>query len=444
MSFVATYRHLKGKIQAFNLFEDVEKTDDEDLKNQRISTWIFLIFLFLSIFSLLIYASLTNVTKTFVIHQPTISVYKDLQFKYPNTLVCPCRQILNEYSTFIVSFTAKFNQICSSDFVSEQWLNHVNYRFLPQIEYHYIFDFRHSAYSFFQMLRTLCTLVSQTINDQLIEFHSTRLLTENLLSEETFLATTFSSKDQFLNMTASSFQTSLNSLRTTIQQNGIVNRLETNFQLIFSSLTIGMQTVVGTLRYPLTECSCDVSSYCNTTTGIFTVLRKDRSSNNDSYDWNAFINKLYDVQLLFDVPGINVGCFILDAVLQSDLSCLYNSSCLLQLNMYLNDSLYPFTARALNLSDSSFPTVNDLVERLMVEEWFFNSSYDLYFSQCNPSTCTYTYTTQFDLLFIITTVMGSLGGIVTILMLITLPLVVFTRRFICHRWRSTAIQTERG
>ena len=102
MPFIATYIHLKGKIQAFSLFKDVEKIDEEDLKNQRISTWLFLILLFLSIFSLLIYASLRSVTKTIVIQQPTISVYKDLQFKYPNTLVCPCRQILNEYSTFIV------------------------------------------------------------------------------------------------------------------------------------------------------------------------------------------------------------------------------------------------------------------------------------------------------------------------------------------------------
>ena len=97
------------------------------------------ILLFLSISSVIIYASLTNVTKTMVIQQPTITLYKQLQSKYPNTLVCPCQQVLNEYSTFILfHYIPKFNQICSSDFVSEQWLNYVNYRLLPQIEYHYV------------------------------------------------------------------------------------------------------------------------------------------------------------------------------------------------------------------------------------------------------------------------------------------------------------------
>jgi hypothetical protein len=151
MALVAIYTRLKNKIQTINLCKDIDKTEEEDLKNQKISTWIFLVLLFLSIFTLLVYASVTSVTKTMVIQQPQISIYKDLQSKYSNTLVCPCQQILNQYSTFIILFKAKFNQICSSDFVSEQWLNYVNYRLLPQIDYHYVFDFRHSAYSFFQM-----------------------------------------------------------------------------------------------------------------------------------------------------------------------------------------------------------------------------------------------------------------------------------------------------
>jgi hypothetical protein len=442
MALVTIYAHLKNKIQTVTLFEDVEKTEEEDLKNQRISTLIFLVLLVLSIFSLLTSASLTSVTKTVVVQQPTITLYKELQSKYPNTLVCSCQQVLNEYSTFIVSFMPKFNQICSSDFVSEQWLSYVNYRLLPQLEYHYVFDFRHSAYSFFQMLQTLCTLVSQNINDQLIQFYSTSLLTENLISEETFLATILASKNQFLNTTASSFQTSLTSLRTIVQGNAILNRLGTNYYSQLQSSEYEEYSSTATLFYLPDWCSCAVSSYCNTTTGIFTVLLNS-SYYPPYYPYIPFYN-FAEVHLLFHIPGINVGCFILDAVLQSDLSCLYNSSCLSQLNTYLNDSLYPFNATALNVSYSSLPTVKNLVDNSMVDEWLFNSSYELYFSQCNPSTCTYTYVKQFDILFIITTVTGTIGGIVTILMLITLPLVVFSRRFVCRRHQPSVTQTEIG
>ena len=181
--------------------------------------------------------------------------------------------------------------------------------------------------------------------------------------------------------------------------------------------------------YPPDGCSCSVTSYCNTTAGIFSLVRRHYPSNaNPEYPYILTI-PLYHINRLFYVPGINVGCYSLNGVLQSNLSCLYNSSCLSQLNTHLNDSLHPFNATALNVSNSSLlPTVGELVEMLMVDEWLFNSSYDSYFTQCNPSTCTYTYTKQFDILFIITKVMGSIGGIVTILMLVTLPLVTFTRR----------------
>ena len=86
------------------------------------------------------------------------------------------------------------------------------------------------------MLDTLCTLVAQTINDQLMQFYSTTLLTQNLMSEETFLVTALAFKDHFLNTTASSFQTSLSLLQTIIQANNLVNRLRTN--AILQSLSI--------------------------------------------------------------------------------------------------------------------------------------------------------------------------------------------------------------
>ncbi|CAF4010727.1 unnamed protein product [Adineta steineri] len=297
------------------------------------------------------------------------------------------------------------------------------------------------------MLQTLCILVSQTINDQLIQFYSLTLLTENLVSEEIFVATVLASKDQFINMTTSSVQTSLNILRTFMQGNALLNRLGTNYRLIDVLLDQTKQFVfeqANVNMFPSPDkCQCSVSSYCKAITGIYSLL--PTNSPGYSHIEYPYMQRFssYEVRQLFNVSGIYVGCVILDAVLQSDLSCLYNSSCLSQLNNYLNDSLHPFNATPLNsVSYSSLPTVNDLIEKLMVDEWIFNSSYQSYFSQCNSSICTYTYTKQFDVLFMATTVISSIGGIVTILMLVTLPSVTFICRFIYRRRRLPIIQTE--
>ncbi|CAF1142146.1 unnamed protein product [Didymodactylos carnosus] len=426
----------KQKVRSLNLFGNVDEASEED---RLLATFIFLTLLLLAIVALLVYSSLTSITKTVIVERPTVTLYKELELKHPNTLTCPCRQILNAYSKFVLSFIPKFNQICSSDFVSDDWLNYVNYRPFLDIKYHYIFDFRHSAYSFFQMLRTLCKLVSQTIDDQLIEFYSTTLLTESAISEDTFLATANATKQQFIDITAASFVTSLNSVQTVVQGNAIANRLATNYYLLTFFHKNNWYDISHARLYP-PYCTCIYSSYCKAVTGIYTIYFNNEPTCNGTVmeHEHSTCAMLIQGQLQFRVPGVNVGCLVLDAVLQSDLSCLYNSSCLNELNTYLNDSLYyPFNARPLNISSSpslSPLKMSDLVDRLLVDEWQFEPSYESYFNQCNPQSCAYTYAKQFDVIYVITTTIGCIGGIVTILMLITLRLVTFTRKRVDRAW----------
>ncbi|CAF4438689.1 unnamed protein product, partial [Didymodactylos carnosus] len=73
----------------------------------------------------------------------------------------------------------------------------------------------------------------------------------------------------------------------------------------------------------------------------------------------------------------------------------------------------------------------------MVEEWYFNSSYESYFDQCNPQACTYTYVKQFDIVYVITKIIAFIGGAATILMLITLPIVTNIQQWLSAR-RSPA------
>ncbi|CAF0893178.1 unnamed protein product [Adineta steineri] len=416
----------KTKIKRINLFQDIDETNEEDLKNQKISTIIFLILFTISIVALFLYSSLTPITKTVVVEQPSLSDYKQLEEKYSNTLLCPCTNVSNEYNKFISSFTPIFNQVCSSDFVSDKWLNYVNYRLLLETQYHFFLDFRHSAYGFFAMLRTLCVLAKQTIDDQLISFYSTALLTENTISEDIYLANINAIRDQFTNASANDFIITLDSVLSVGRvSNFVVNRLGTYWALL---LTVYQNTKFNPgwigQQYPIGINCLPTSVYCSTTTGIY--LRKLFNETSSDLWWG----EIYVAELQFEVSGVLVGGFILDSVLQSNLACLYNESCLSKLNTYLNGSLSPFnvTPLAVPSSASSLPTINDLAKQLMVDFWQLNSSYQHYFNACNPLTCTYTYTHQFDILFIITTVISFIGGIVTVLMIVILPTVKFLRK----------------
>lgn len=441
LTFNDYWSKLKNAIQTLNLFIDIEKTTVKDIKNQKIATFIFLIILILSIVALLLYSSLIFITKTAVVHQPSLSIYQELESTYPNTLVCPCTSVSNEYKKFILSLKPIFNQICSSDFIRDEWLNYVNYRPLKEAKYHFVFDFRHSAYSFFYMLRTLCTLASQTITDHSNLFLSSHLLTENVITEDTFLANMQAAHDQFVSTATNSFQTTLNSFRLLVQGNGIINRLQTNyrtFTVFFNQLWYA--ATIGP-TYLSNNCTCWASSLCSTSTGFYT---NHRQSISDVPDYSNFFNGIFSNQssLEYEIPGIKVGCTALGAILQSDLACLYNQSCLLQLNSYLNDSLYPFNASALAVSSKALPNIAEFVNQLMVEKWQLISSYEKYFKECNPSICTYTFARRFDILFIITTTTGFLGGIATVLILLTLPIVTAVREQINSCMRSATIDEE--
>ncbi|CAF1563008.1 unnamed protein product [Adineta steineri] len=63
-------------------------------------------------------------------------------------------------------------------------------------------------------------------------------------------------------------------------------------------------------------------------------------------------------------------------------------------------------------------TIQELVDKLMVEEWTNSTIYDGYYNECQPSKCSYSHETKNGLIYIITTVIGLVGGLITVLKLI--------------------------
>ena len=110
----------------------------------------------------------------------------------------------------------------------------------------------------------------------------------------------------------------------------------------------------------------------------------------------------------------------MEALLQSTLECFYNQTCLdiLQSNI---SSTHSMNATAL---DSSLPSqyhpksrVQEHVDQLMVEQWMKSAAFEKYYAECQPSQCTYSHETKNSAVYIITTIVGLVGGLVTVLKL---------------------------
>lgn len=112
---------------------------------------------------------------------------------------------------------------------------------------------------------------------------------------------------------------------------------------------------------------------------------------------------IYDKNEIFPVQGFRIGCFILDSLLTSSLECFYNSSCLHTFLKYIN----------INSTSIFFLSSND---------------YRSYFLACQVKSCSYTYQSRRSFLSILTTILGLIGGLTTILVFLIPILVQLKRR----------------
>jgi hypothetical protein len=202
------------------------------------------------------------------------------------------------------------------------------------------------------------------------------------------------------------FLLSLSTIRNTTQSNGLFSGQLTNYELYKSRGVIEAYT--SSVWYG--NCSCASSAMCRDQSRVYV------------YPTGA---------VLFSVPGIYTGCYVIESLLQSNLQCFYNQNCINKLQSYfVYSSSINITALDASLSSRFLEnsTIEDLLDQLMVEEWNSSIMYENYFNECEPTECSYTHQTKHNAIYIVTTIIGLIGGLITVLELIVPRLVKFARR----------------
>jgi hypothetical protein len=138
--------------------------------------------------------------------------------------------------------------------------------------------------------------------------------------------------------------------------------------------------------------------------------------------------------LLFTIPGLFKGCYLVEAVRQSSLECFYQASCIAMIELFLqppislNKTISPLDSSIESRFNVS-STIDQLISKVMAEKWNKNISHAQYFTQCKVLSCTYSFISKFNIAYIITTLIALVGGLTKVLRLI-IPRVV---KFIRHR-----------
>ncbi|CAF1092898.1 unnamed protein product [Adineta steineri] len=397
----------------FNLFPSVPpSTDEHKLRTQRISTRLYILLLILSTTILLLYTSLENVTTTVNIATPALPKYEQLYSKYSQTLTCPCQHISVNYERFL-SIEYTLHQVCTSFFITDDWISYISN--IYRTTYFVVGDFRITGPYQFEALRAFCELVESTIDNSLIQFNSQQYITVSVTPSELFQLQTQSFIDQFKLSTTNTFLLSLNMIRKTIQGNVLLSGRQTNYQLHKVN-----DSILRTTSRVYDNCICSLSNTCIDNSSLF----------------NGYGNLR-----VFNVTGFYVGCYTTEALLQSTLECFYNQTCIDTLQIYLS-SVSPMYVTALNSSLSSQysqdSTIEYLLNNLMIEEWNSTQMYDQYYNECQPMECTYTIETRNNILYVITILIGLIGGLTTVSK-IFVPILVKIIVYCFRKWRNRVV-----
>ncbi|CAF1193506.1 unnamed protein product [Adineta steineri] len=343
------------------------------------------------------------------IKNPTIDIYEKLAANN-YSIECDCSEASVPHKEFI-SLQPIYHQVCSSDFVTQRWIDYL----FESTEHSFYFhaDFRSTAMQQFQLLAILCQLSIQETGDGLDLFFHTEIISGKLMSKDFLLADAYSRINASKRNAPDAFDYKLMFIREMIAGNVLLSSTATIFQFTFQYNVYGNRPMWEGTNYDVTffqsdksSCICREQFTCSTP-----AVFLDNSNNSSAY--------------FYIIDGWYIGCRPIDSLLSSTLKIFYNQAMINSLLRYFNNIPSNFTC--LDANEESIFDLNTnlsiIIKSGFIEKWIQNINYSLYFNRCAPQLCFYTINKRFNIYYIITAIISVYGGLSTVLSLI-IPAIV--------------------
>ncbi|CAF3899998.1 unnamed protein product [Adineta steineri] len=421
------YKFLKRKLIAMNLFCPIPpSTDPNIIQRNRRTTRIYLILLLTTFFILIFYISTKKETVTITIQNPSVSHYKQLFTLYSHTLQCPCTRIAIKHKKFITELVPQYHQVCSSVYISSQWLDEVYY---SSTRTDIADKLLVSMGKYFDIVSELCKLSENMLDVSLSSFTETDFVTMEVLSVVEFNIRTETMIRQFKRTISHQFTETFKLIQTINIGNQLATVYKTNWQFVLKynvpyekihQENIPIHVLTLPAQYNSSNCSCGIQSTC-------TELER--------FEYEDGIPQLLKLNL-----GFKIGCQMLDAIFQSDLTCFYNPMCVTFLTgLYPGNRLNPQEVFTYSLSSIPNVTIEQLFIQLFVIEWIEKKSFDKYFDECKPAICQYSDYVRYNILHMMTVLIALFGGLTKGMHLIVSFLSIMVYKIIDYRKKKIEI-----
>lgn len=288
-------------------------------------------------------------------------------------------------------------------------------------------DYRRFLSAHLQFLIGLCKLSKTSVNTFINQLLSSLFITTHLSSSSNFHAQINSFVQDSKSSAPSTLTRLLSLIRLINDGNAIVSNYGTNFDYFLSQIPqIHQEYIMYTEAIVYDDnCSCRLNASCTVSAAFY---EKD--------SWNPVF-----------LRGLKMGCTPRESFLFSTLECFYDLSCVKLIQDYAglsesNNSTSTIMHYAMN--ESRFlrnTTIINLLNEVFIEQWSISINYSSYFDQCSPSLCSYTYIQKFNILYIITRLLGLYGGLSLVLKWIC-PMVVSFVAKQYQRWKKSTNSVE--
>ena len=260
-------------------------------------------------------------------------------------------------------------------------------------------DYRRYLSAHLQFLNGLCELSNKTVENSIDQFLSSLFITSQLLSKTNFHDRLDSLIEQIKSNTPTTFRRLLFLIRNVNHGNSIISAYGTNFQYIAPWYKVDWFSYAPTeaMIYD-NECSCGSSPNC---TSQASFIKRNSSK-------------------IVLVKGMKIGCTPSESFLASTLECFYDQSCINLIQKYTNNinMTSPISLSSTKSRFSMNTTMTEYINHSFIEQWLITKNYSSYFKQCSLLFCSYTYIQRFNLLYIVTVLLGLQGGLMIVLKLI--------------------------
>ncbi|CAF1280574.1 unnamed protein product [Adineta steineri] len=407
LKFYAVMNYIKKTMTEFNLFHAIPPSQDPKiLRRNRRLTRIYLVLLIMFFYILAVYTVLAQETVLVIDKNPSVSKYSELSNQYHRTLKCPCSHIAVKYDQFI-TLDPQYHPICSSALIAYEKYNITwpknsdpGRGFLDDVALDFgENDFRLWIAEQLMTVSRMCILSRNILNASLSSWLQGNLITGNVISSTEFRSQTKALISAFKRTTVNEFKQTFDLIQVTNYANQLATAQSSNWQFIkqkFNQFSPSSALTIPQM-YNDTNCSCALQSNCSTL--------------------NSFPYRTSNQSLKLTLPGFRSGCLFLNALLQSDFTCFYNKTCLylMQTASYHLKSV-PF--QIFNVSSSSSSpnqTIENILGQLFIEEWKEQESFKQYYNACAPQFCQYSYSSKFNGVYFVTTILAAFGGLTKIL-----------------------------